>query len=151
MSENSRNEQTSNLLLNSAIGFLSVLLFILVFALGSRLLYPRIANERAVDDPTLISAVIQMEVLNGVGISGLANQFTRALRQFGFDVVETGNYDHFDVPNTLIISRSGKMENARRVARAIGVEDQYILREEAPEFYLDVTLIIGSDYEQLNL
>lgn len=151
MSQNDRSEQTSNLVLNSVIGFLSVLLIILIFALGSRLLYPRIANERAVEDPTLISSVIQMEVLNGVGISGLANQFTGALRQFGFDVVETGNYDHFDVPNTLIISRSGKMENARRVARAIGVEDQYILMEEAPEFYLDVTLVIGSDYEQLNL
>ncbi|WP_069130687.1 LytR C-terminal domain-containing protein [Rhodohalobacter halophilus] len=151
MSQDKQSDQTGNLILNSVIGFLSVLLIILLFALGSRLLYPRIASERAVEDPTLISTVIQMEVLNGVGISGLANQFTGTLRQFGFDVVETGNYDHFDVPNTLIISRSGQIENARRVARAIGVEDQYILREEAPEFYLDVTLVIGSDYEQLNL
>jgi len=115
------------------------------------LLYPRIASDRAEEDPTLISAVIQMEVLNGVGLSGLATQFTGSLRQYGFDVVETGNYDHFNVPNTLVISRSGRMENARRVAEAIGVEDQYILREEAPEFYLDVTLVIGADYEQLNL
>jgi len=151
MSQNNRSEQTSNLLLNSVIGFLSVLLIILLFALGARLLYPRIASDRAEEDPTLISAVIQMEVLNGVGLSGLATQFTGSLRQYGFDVVETGNYDHFNVPNTLVISRSGRMENARRVAEAIGVEDQYILREEAPEFYLDVTLVIGADYEQLNL
>jgi len=92
-----------------------------------------------------------MEVLNGVGVSGLANQFTGTLRQFGFDVVETGNFDHFDVPNTLVISRNGQVENAERVAHAIGIDERFILREESPEYYLDVTLIIGNDFENLNL
>jgi hypothetical protein len=151
MNQVNRSDQTNNLILNAVIGFLSVLLLILLFALGTRLLYPRIVNERAVQDPALISTVIQMEVLNGVGIPGLANQFTGTLRNFGFDVVETGNFDHFEVPNTLVISRNGQIENARRVARAIGVQDQFILREESPEYYLDVTLIIGSDFEKLNL
>lgn len=151
MTQDTRQDQTKNLILNSVIGFLSVLLILLLFALGTRLLYPRIVNERVIEDPALISDVIQMEVLNGVGISGLANQFTGTLRQFGFDVVETGNFDHFDVPNTLVISRNGQVENARRVARAIGIEEQFILREESPEFYLDVTLIIGNDFENLNL
>jgi|SRR6056297_77372 len=151
MTQDSRKEQTNNLILNSVIGFLSVLLLLLLFALGTRLLYPRIVNERVVEDPALISNVIQMEVLNGVGVSGLANQFTGTLRQFGFDVVETGNFDHFDVPHTLVISRNGQIENARRVAHAIGIDEQFILREESPEFYLDVTLIIGNDFENLNL
>lgn len=151
MTQDSRKDQTNNLILNSVIGFLSVLLLLLLFALGTRLLYPRIVNERVVEDPALISNVIQMEVLNGVGISGLANQFTGTLRQFGFDVVETGNFDHFDVPNTLVISRNGQVENAKRVAHAIGIDERFILREESPEFYLDVTLIIGNDFENLNL
>jgi len=151
MTQDSRKEQTNNLILNSVIGFLSVLLLLLLFALGTRLLYPRIVNERVVEDPALISNVIQMEVLNGVGVSGLANQFTGTLRQFGFDVVETGNFDHFDVPHTLVISRNGQIENARRVAHAIGIDEQFILREESPEYYLDVTLIIGNDFENLNL
>lgn len=151
MIQDSRKDQTNNLILNSVIGFLSVLLLLLLFALGTRLLYPRIVNERVVEDPALISNVIQMEVLNGVGVSGLANQFTGTLRQFGFDVVETGNFDHFDVPNTLVISRNGQVENAKRVARAIGIDERFILREESPEFYLDVTLIIGNDFENLNL
>ena len=66
-------------------------------------------------------------------------------------MVETGNYDHFDVSNTFVISRSGQMENAYRVADALGISHQQVLREQASEFYLDVTLIIGSDYESLNL
>jgi hypothetical protein len=151
MAQPALNESQKNLLLNSAIGFLGVLLLILLIALTTRILYPRIVSERVSQDPALISTVIQIEVLNGAGIPGLATRFTSSLRSYGFDVVETGNFDHFNVTNTLVISRNGEMENARRVARAIGVSDQYILREESPDFYLDVTLVIGSDFESLNL
>lgn len=151
MAKTALNDSQKNLLLNSAIGFLSVLLLILIIALATRLIFPRIVSERAAQDPALISEVIQIEVLNGAGIPGLATRFTSSLRQFGFDVVETGNFDHFNVTNTLVISRNGEMENARRVARAIGISEQFILREESPDFYLDVTLVIGADFESLNL
>jgi hypothetical protein len=151
MSNVSKEENTKHLFLNSVIGFLGVLLFILLIALFSRILYPRIATDRAQEDPALISEVIQLEVLNGCGITGIATRFTDKLREYGFDVVETGNYDHFDVSNTFVISRSGQIENAYRVADALGISHQQVLREQAPEFYLDVTLIIGSDFESLNL
>lgn len=145
------NESQKNNLLNSAIGFLGVLLLILSIALITRFIYPRIASERVAEDPALISNIIQMQVLNGAGVPGLATRYTGSLRQYGFDVVETGNFDHFNVENTIVISRNGRMENARRVARAIGVSEQYIIREESPDFYLDITLVIGADYDNLNL
>lgn len=145
------SDSQKNLLLNSAIGFLGVLLFILLTALATRMIYPRILSDRSQTDPDIISNIIQLEVLNGCGVNGLATQYTGSLRQFGFDVVENGNFDHFNVQKSLVISRNGNMENARRVAKAIGIEESQILREESPDFYLDVTLIIGSDYEELNL
>ncbi|MDZ7718580.1 MAG: LytR C-terminal domain-containing protein [Balneolaceae bacterium] len=151
MSNISKDESSKHLFLNSVIGFLGVLLLILLVALFSRILYPRIVTDRIQEDPSLISEVIQLEVLNGCGITGIATRFTDKLREYGFDVVETGNYDHFDVSKTFIISRSGQMENAYRVADALGVSHQQVLREQAPEYYLDVTLIIGSDYQSLNL
>lgn len=151
MSNISKDESSKHLFLNSVIGFLGVLLLILLVALFSRILYPRIVTDRTQEDPSLISEVIQLEVLNGCGITGIATRFTDKLREYGFDVVETGNYDHFDVSKTFIISRSGQMENAYRVADALGVSHQQVLREQAPEYYLDVTLIIGSDYQSLNL
>lgn len=147
----SKEENPRHLLLNSVIGFLGVLLFILIVALFSRILYPRIVTDRVQEDPALISEVIQLEVLNGCGITGIATRFTDKLREYGFDVVETGNYDHFDVSKTFVISRSGQMENAYRVANALGISQQQIIREQSPDFYLDVTLIIGSDYESLNI
>ena len=99
----------------------------------------------------MFSDVIQIEVLNGCGVPGLAAKFTSVLRQNGFDVVESGNFETFDVTRTLVIDRSGNTENARRVARALGVPENRIIREISSDFYLDVTVVIGSDYETLHL
>lgn len=151
MTKSTGQQANSSFFLNFGIGFLGLLLFILVFALISRVLYPRIVAEKVDPDPALISNVIQLEVLNGCGVPGLATAFTGTLREYGFDVVETGNFDHFNVDRSFVVSRSNKLENAKRVAKAIGIDEQNILREESHEFYLDVTLVIGSDYESLNL
>jgi hypothetical protein len=139
-----------NLFLNSAIGFLSILLIILLVALSTRIIYPRIFNQRAETQSQLISEIIQIEVLNGCGISGIANAYTGVLRSNGFDVVETGNFDHFDLENTIVISRSGVVDNAMRVANALGVDPVNVIREESPDYFLDVTVVIGHDYEKLN-
>jgi len=136
---------------NTLIGFLSILLVILIFALVTRILYPRIVNERSEDQSVLISDVIQVEILNGCGVSGLANEFTNKLRRLGFDVVETGNYENFNVQETFIVSRTENRENARRVAAALGIDEANIIIEESNSFYLDATLIIGSDFKTLNL
>ncbi len=151
MAYQGEDEFSNHLFLNSAIGFLGVLFIILIIALGSRMLYPRIITERVSIDPALVSNVIQLEVLNGCGVPGIATRFTDSLRGYGFDVVETGNFDHFNVEKSFVISRGGQMENALRVAKAIGIPEQNVIREASPDFFLDVTLIIGSDFESLNL
>jgi hypothetical protein len=146
------NKKDSNTFaLNAVIGFLSLLLFLLIFGLFTRVVYPRIQNERAEEQPQLIGDIIQLEVLNGCGVSGLANQFTSALRKNGFDVVETGNFDNFDMQETIIISRTYNTDNAERVAEALGIDSRNILVEASDDFYLDATIVIGSDYNSLNL
>ncbi|MEX0723389.1 MAG: LytR C-terminal domain-containing protein [Gracilimonas sp.] len=152
MTETSSKKETdtNELYLNAAIGFLSVLLILLIAALFTRIIYPRIFNERAELQSELISEIIQIEVLNGCGVSGIANAYTGLLRSNGFDVVETGNFESFDLQETIIISRSGVMDNAYRVANALGVPEQNVIQESSPDFYLDVSVIIGHDYEKLN-
>ncbi|TVQ70690.1 MAG: LytR family transcriptional regulator [Balneolaceae bacterium] len=142
-------QERSHYLLHAALGFLSILLLILLVALFTRIIYPRIVAERT-EVSLLLSEVIQVEVRNGCGIPGLANRFTSVLRQNGFDVVESGNFDTFDVTRSFVIDRSGNLDNARRVARALGLSDDRIIREISPDFYLDATIVIGSDYESLN-
>lgn len=146
-----KDNESNSFVLNAVIGFLSLLLLLLLFGLFTRVVYPRIQNQRAEKQTQLIGNVIQLEVLNGCGISGLANQFTSVLRRNGFDVVETGNFDNFDMQETIVISRTFDMENARRVAGALGVHEKNILVEASDDFYLDATVVIGSDYESLNL
>ncbi len=141
---------TNELFLNTAIGFLSVLLILLLAALFTRIVYPRIFNERAELQSELISEIIQIEVLNGCGVSGIANAYTGLLRSNGFDVVETGNFETFDLQETIIISRSGVMDNAYRVANALGVSEENVIKESSTDFCLDVSVIIGHDFEKLN-
>tara|TARA_R110002096_G_scaffold183757_5_gene361838 strand:+ start:4921 stop:5385 length:465 start_codon:yes stop_codon:yes gene_type:complete len=152
MSEKQEEQLSSqnSLYLNAAIGFLSVLLIALLAALFTRVLYPRILNQRSDTSNELIGTIIQLEVLNGCGEPGIANNFTGILRDNGFDVVETGNFERFDVEKTIVISRTVSIDNAKRVAAALGVSEENVIREESPDFYLDVTVILGKDYHKLN-
>jgi hypothetical protein len=149
MSDNISEQE--GFVLNAAIGFLSVLLSILIIALIFRVLHPRIQSDRVEQDPVLISNIIQLEVLNGCGVPGLATRFTSNLRSYGFDVVESGNFDNFDMTETIIISRNGNLANANRVAHTLGIPEDRILIEKSNDFYLDATLVIGSDYQSLNI
>src|SRR5690625_7269064 len=111
MSQNEKSSHKKDFFLSFSIGFLSVVLLALVFGLVMRFLYPRIDTTSAATDSTLVSSVIQLEVLNGCGTPGLATLYTQKLREYGFDVVETGNFDHFNVTESFIISRNGVTEN----------------------------------------
>lgn len=142
---------SEDLKLNAALGFFGLLFLLLLFAFVTRVIYPRITAERADNNTHLISSVIQVEVLNGCGVAGVATRFTNILRRNGFDVVSSGNFDNFNVRKTMVIDRSGNFENARRVAAALGVSEQQIIQEISPAFYLDATVVIGSDFEQLNI
>lgn len=146
-----KNNDSNTFILNAVIGFLSLLLLLLLLGLFSRLIYPRIQNQRAQEKPQLIGDIIQLEVLNGCGVAGLANQFTSALRRNGFDVVETGNFDNFDMQETIVISRTFNTENAERIAEALGIAPNNIIVEASEDFYLDATIVIGSDYKSLKL
>lgn len=145
-----KNSESNSFVLNAVIGFLSLLLVLLVFGLFTRIIYPRIENQRSEKNPELIGNIIQLEVLNGCGVPGLANDFTSTLRKNGFDVVETGNFKNFDMQNTVVIARTFNAENAQRVADALGVDPQHVFIEASEDFYLDATVVIGSDYKSLN-
>lgn len=143
----SKSERRLNLLIWIAGSILTILVVALLF----RVVVPRIHSDRDSGGQVLISDIIQVQVLNGAGRAGLANRFTAALRKNGFDVVETGNFESFDIPNTYVIDRLGNLENARRVARALNLDEDRIVREVSEGFYLDATVVIGLDYDTLNL
>ncbi len=145
------SRESSSFVLNTAIGFLSLLLVLLIFGLFTRIVYPRIENQRNEISTNLIGEIIQLEVLNGCGVPGVANTFTSTLRKNGFDVVETGNFKNFDMNNTVIVARTINKDNALKIADVLGVDPQNVIVEASKDYYLDATIIIGSDYKSLTL
>ena len=101
--------------------------------------------------------IYKIQVLNGCGVDKIAERFTNFLRQNGFDVIETGNYTllgmrkndyYFDMRETIVIDRSGKVGAARDVARILGTDN--IIKQFSSDLMVDVTVIIGKDYKSLS-
>lgn len=92
---------------------------------------------------------IEIEVLNGCGISGLAQRFTNYLRQQGFDVVNTKNADRMNYDRTLLIERGKASEKTADVLRALMLEPGNVIHKEDPSIHADFTLVIGKDYQKL--
>ena len=149
-------------LLNALIVALTVLVALLAWSLISRvLLRPPVESQRAGltapsaaagqtgAPPTAAGSTIQLDVLNGCGAAGAAVQFTSYLRGRGYDVVEVRNYKTFDLSESLVIDRVGNMQNAERVAYALGIRKQNILQQMNPDYYVDVSVVIGKDYQSL--
>jgi len=100
---------------------------------------------------TLPAKKIQVEVLNGCGVPGIAKTVTDHLRANGYDVVKSDNYESFKVSETMVIDRrSLDKANAIGVAKVLGVASE---NGVAPlvnqELLLDVSVVLGHDYKKL--
>jgi hypothetical protein len=95
------------------------------------------------------SRVVQLDVLNGCGARGVAAKFTSYLRASGFDVVEMKNYKTKNVSNTLVVDRVGNLAAAQTVAAVLGVSKQRVIQQINPDYFVDVSVIVGEDYAQL--
>ncbi len=140
-----RSGRLENLLLILLIGSVGVLLY----ALGVRLLAPRVDPVREANRAHLVGDIIQLEVRNGCGVDGVAARTTRYLREHGFDVVEMGDYTSFDVAHSMVIDRVGDLEAARKVAAVLGIPKERVRQELQLDLFLDASVIIGKDYAQL--
>lgn len=131
-----------------AIGALSVA--VLLYAFATQTVFTGPSPERPpADTSELVGTIIQVEVRNGAGVTDLASQATEYLRDQGFDVVSQGNYSSFDQQKSVVIDRVGNRKAARRVAEALGIPPNRVEQKIRREYYLDASVIIGHDYEQL--
>lgn len=130
-----------------AIAALAIVVGYLLYSLLVRhLVSPPVEPERAGSES---GEVIQIDLLNGCGISGAAGSWAGYLRSRGFDVVEMRNFKTYDVEHSLVVDRTGNLENARRVARALGIRTENIIRQISEDYYVDVSVVIGKDYDRL--
>ena len=139
----------AGILLNLAIGVIGITVLVLLYALVARSFLPRTDAVREANPAQLVGDILQIEVRNGCGVSGLAATATMFLRERGFDVVEVGDYDRFDVERSMVIDRVGDLEAARKVAAALGMDESRVHQDVRPDLYLDASVILGKDYETL--
>lgn len=140
-------KSSQNIFLNSSILLLGAITVFLGF-----LLYKNISaffGSDKINEANTPDSFIQAEVLNGCGVSGLGEKFTDYLRANKIDVVQTGNYISFEIEKTLVIDRSGNISNAAKIAALLGVEKSAVLQQLNEEYFLDVSIVIGKDYQKL--
>jgi hypothetical protein len=135
------------LALNALIVVLLIAVVYMSYAFIERtFIRPSVDAERSGDEA---AGVIQIDVMNGCGDAGMASKCSAFLRARGFDVVEMRNYKTFDLAHSMVIDRAGDMENAERVARALGVGTGNIIQQINQDYYVDVSVVIGKDYPSL--
>jgi hypothetical protein len=132
---------------DTALNLIIAVLFILVIYLCYSFFVRTFINPPV--DYKSNDKIIQLDVLNGCGTSGVAVKFTEFLRARGFDVLEMGNYKSFDVQETLIVDRVGNIDNAYKVAHALGVDEKNVIQQISHDSYLDCSVVIGKDYTSL--
>lgn len=140
----------TNGLLNVALVAGGLGVVVLLYAFATRTVFTGPSPERpASDTSALVGEIIQVEVRNGAGVDHLAERTTQYLRDRGFDVVDVGNYSSFEQDQSVVIDRIGNPEAARNVAEALGIPPSRVRQNIKPEYYLDASVILGRDYEQL--
>jgi len=141
-------DSTSNLFTNIILVFLGTIIIFLGYSLFHKLQGAKI-NEIDKINSKKPSSIIQVEVLNGCGEPGAADNFTSFLRKNNFDVVQIGNYISFDVEKTLVIDRVGNTANAIKIADALGIDRKNIIQQINKNYFLDASIVIGKDFDTL--
>jgi hypothetical protein len=138
------SERLRNASLNAGLALAAVVAVALIYALVVRWTGPDPAPlGRARGD---LGDIIQVDVRNGCGITGLAAKMTDYLRDRGFDVVEQGNHTNFEGSRTVVLDRVGNPRAAEALARAVGLGTDRVQEEIRTDYFLDATIVIGADY-----
>ena len=141
-------KSTVNLFLNIIIIFLIAIVAFLSFSVVKKIN----SNGNKVvsaESKTVPAVIIQLEVLNGCGVAGAAEKITDYLRNNHVDVVQMRNYTSFDIEKSLVIDRTGNKLNAEKIADLLGIDRKNIVQQISTDYFLDISLVIGKDYNQL--
>ena len=88
-------------------------------------------------------ANINIEILNGTSVGGLANRTSMTYRSYGYNVTAVGNADSGDVEETFIIGHKNDISIIERVAGVIKCRN--ISTENGTEG--SITIILGKDFD----
>lgn len=137
----------SNIILITLIIFLSAVVVFLSYSLYLKI--QNISQNDHKSKQSVASDIIQVEVLNGCGVEGVAGKFANYLRDKNFDVVQVGNYRSTNIEESILIDRIGNRANVEKLAEELGINKKNIIQQINKDYFLDATLVIGKDYNKL--
>ncbi len=79
----------------------------------------------------------------------MAAKVAKLLRRQGYDVVDVENTSL--LLESLIVDRVGNRDAARKLAKLLGVGEENIIQQSCDYLELDLTVILGRDYQELKL
>lgn len=159
-----KNPNIQNWLLNFAIFCLAIVFIGFMFSMRNRISQNRgnvdplsskglgdfsSPNEALMQEKPYLDTVV--EVLNGCGVTGLAQQFTNFLRKEGFDVIYTGNADRMNYQNTYLIEHAETPGKREEILNILMFDQSRVVKDDNLSLYVDYTLIVGKDYSTLSV
>lgn len=159
---NRGKKKSGNLFLNSSVAVLTILVFALGYSWAHRQFIAKKDGSSVLislpeEATTLTSKMwmekqyrdIKVEVLNGIGVDGIAAEVTDFLREKGFDVVKTDDAGRTDYIYSMVKDRTGNLYSARNLAEILNIDTLSVLQEINKSLILDATVILGKDYKHL--
>ena len=153
------NVNVKNILINIGIVGLLMLTIIFFVSLVDNLFFDDGNTHEHPDLATLLTKTkyeektghkITIEIHNGCGIPKLANLYTEFLRSEGFDVIDSRNADNFEYTKTQILHHRGDKARALSLGETMTIDKELIIQKKNTFLIHDLTLILGSDYQQLD-
>ncbi|MBP8718280.1 MAG: LCP family protein [Candidatus Atribacteria bacterium] len=86
---------------------------------------------------------LNIEVLNGNQMPGIAHRVANKMKELGFNVVNIDNADHFDYQKTVITIYRKDIKPDNYLREIFG--DIEIIRKEQPNKEIDMTIIVGKN------
>ena len=93
---------------------------------------------------------LQLEILNGCGVDGIASRATDYCRLKGLDVIYNGNFKNYSVTESYIIGWIEDQSELESIARIMGIEFSKISLQKDNNKQLAASIILGADYQKLN-
>jgi len=89
---------------------------------------------------------MKCEVLNGIGVPGIAKFAAKVFKSLGMIVPRFANAGHFDYAKTMIVDWRGSVDQSLELAHLLEIDPANIIVYDLPHKPLDFTVVLGKDW-----
>ncbi len=89
---------------------------------------------------------MKCEVLNGIGVPGIAKFAAKVFKSLGMVVPRFANAGHFDYAKTMIVDWRGSVDQSLELAHLLEIDPANIIVYDLPHKPLDFTVVLGKDW-----